>query len=516
MANTVASKERLEASAGGPEDTGFMDTSHLLPTLKQRAVRGGAATVAGQIIARAVQLVTTMVIARILEPRDFGMIAMITAITGFVLLFKDLGLSMATVQRDRITHEQVSVLFWINVGLGGVIAFVGIALAPAIAWFYGEPELLWLAVVLSIGFVFGGLGAQHTALLKRQMRFATLAAISIASLTAGSAVGIVSGLTGAGVWALVYMNLTMSFVGPAAAWVLCRWRPSLPRRTGGIRGLLAFGGNLTGFNVVNYFGRNLDKVLIGRVWGAGSLGLYSRAYHLLLLPLQQVSQPVGAVAIPTLSRLQSDAERYRRYYLKALKLIAFITMPGVVFMIVMSEETIRFVLSEKWIDAARIFAILGVAAFIQPIMGTTGWLFVSTGRTDRMLRLGLVSALCALAAFFIGLPFGAVGVATAYAACNVIFFVPFYWYSCAKTPVSTLDAFRTLWRPVFASAMAGGVLVALKLLLGGWGADIVRLAGGFGVCAVVYVAASCALAGGLTPISELVDLIRQLKPSKPA
>jgi len=186
-------------------------------------------------------------------------------------------------------------------------------------------------------------------------------------------------------------------------------------------------------------------------------------------------------------------------------------MPGVMFMIIMSDEIIGLVLGQQWTGASRIFAVLGVAALIQPIMGTAGWLFVSTGRTDRMLRLGVVSAVCVLIAFAIGLPFGAVGVAMAYAICNIIFFVPFYWYSCATTPVNTVDMFRAVWRPALAGSAAAAAIVTFKLLLPGWGADITRLAIGFVICTVVYVACSCALARSLSPISEIAGLVRQLR-----
>ncbi len=191
--------------------------------------------------------------------------------------------------------------------------------------------------------------------------------------------------------------------------------------------MLAFGGNLTGFNVVNYFARNLDNILIGRYWGVEPLGLYSKAYSLLMLPLQQINAPISSVAIPALSRLQNDPEQYRKYYLKAISLITFVSLPGVMFMIVMSENIIRVVLGEQWIKASPIFSVLGISALIQVVLNTNGWLHVSIGRTDRMFRWGIFASFFIVVSFFIGLPYGAIGVATSLSAyitetknCSVI------------------------------------------------------------------------------------------------
>ena len=510
MPNAPTDTKKVSLSA---EETmsSFFDTEHLKADLKGRSVRGGAVTIFAQGAIFFLRMGSTVVLARLLTPQDFGLIAMVTVITGFVMMFKDMGLSMATVQRDEVNHAQISTLFWINVGLSLAVMLVIATLAPAIALFYGEPRLTWITLALASTFIFGGFTIQHQALLRRQMCFGTLAIIEIVAMLNGVVAAILSAWYGAGYWALVIMQSVTAISIAMGVWIGCDWRPGWPKLGSGIRKMLAFGGNLTGCNVVNYFSRNLDNVLIGKFWGAGQLGLYSKAYGLLLLPMQQITGPITAVAIPSLSRLQNDPQQYRRYYLKAISLIAFVTMPGVMFMIIMSDEIIGLVLGQQWTGASRIFAVLGVAALIQPIMGTAGWLFVSTGRTDRMLRLGVVSAVCVLIAFAIGLPFGAVGVAMAYAICNIIFFVPFYWYSCATTPVNTVDMFRAVWRPALAGSAAAAAIVTFKLLLPGWGADITRLAIGFVICTVVYVACSCALARSLSPISEIAGLVRQLR-----
>ena len=502
-----APTETKKVSLSAEETTSsFFDTEYLKADLKGRSVRGGAVTMAAQGVIFPLRIGSTVVLARLLTPQDFGLIAMVTVITGFVMMFKDMGLSMATVQRDEVNHAQISTLFWINVGLSLCVMVVIAALAPVIAWFYGEPRLTWITLALASAFVFSGFTVQHQALLRRQMRFGTLALIQIISMVVGIITAIIAASYGAGYWALVLMQLATAITIAIGVWVGCDWRPGLPVRRSGIRKMLAFGGNLTGFNFMNYFARNMDNVLIGRFWGPSQLGLYSKAYGLLLLPVQQITGPIMAVATPSLSRLQNDAERYRKYYLKAISLIAFVTMPSVMFLIIMSDEIIGLVLGQQWIGASRIFAILGISALFQPVLSTVGCLFISTGRTDRMFKWGIFSSLCIVVSFIVGLPFGAIGVATAYTICILLLAVPALWYATKTTPITLLSIFRILWHPALATLGVCAALITFKIFfielsVGGKG-----LAIGLAVTLIVYLAICCLLARGLTPIAELIDL----------
>jgi len=488
----------------------LFDTSNIRSDLKGRAVRGGLVTIAGQFVIKVIQLGSTAVLARLLTPQDYGLFAMIMVVTGFMWIFQDLGLSMATIHRERITHEQINALFWINLGLSLFVMIIVIALAPVLMWFYGEPELLWLVVALSVGFVFSGLAMQLMALLKRQMRFGTLAGLNITALGLSVAAGIGTAWMGAGVWALVYMELTKGLFIMLIVWVLCPWRPSLPIRFQGVGSMLAFGGNLTGFNVVNYFARGLDKVLIGRYWGPGQLGLYSRAYQLMMLPIIQVSAPMATVAIPTLSRLQSDPERFRRYYLKAISFIAFITMPGVIFMVVMSEEIIRLVLGEQWIGASRIFAVLGISALIQPIYNTQGWLHVSIGRTDRAFRWGLVGSAAIIASFFVGVPFGALAVASCYTAVMYLIVGPCLWYAGKPIGLKLGLIFSAIWRFLLSSICAGMICRYIMDVIG-ISHYLARIGVGLLLLLVTYVTLITVLYRELSPLKQFVSLLHYIR-----
>lgn len=441
--------------ATSSEEEKYFRTDHLRADLGGRAARGGAVAILSQGMKFVITIGATSVMARLLTPQDYGLVGMVAFVTGFVSMYKDLGLAAATIQRKEISADQISTLFWINVLLSVGIALLTAAIAPLVAWFYGEPRLTWITVASAIGFVIGGLAVQHEALLRRQMRYFALALISLSSIAIGYVVGIVMAWRGFQYWALVASQLAVVATTTILTVILCGWMPGLPKRDTGVRSMIRFGGNLTGFTTINYFARNLDSLLIGRFWGAQQLGLYNRAYQLMALPIDQINEPVSSVAVPSLSRLTDSPESYRRAYLRMLEKIALLTMPGVALMIVTSDSIIRIVLGEQWMGATQIFVLLGVSALFQPIANTTGWLLISQGRTNHMLQWGLISGPIIMLAIVAGLPWGAIGVAASYAFTKVCVVDPLlYWFVGRKGPVRTIDFYRTIAPFVLASVCA--------------------------------------------------------------
>ena len=398
----------------------FLRTDHLAADLAGRSVRGGAVTMSAQAVGLVLHLAATVILARLLTPGDYGLVAMVAAVTGFVALFQDAGLSAATVQRADVTHAQVSTLFWVNVAVSVVLGTVTCALAPAVAWFYDEPRLTAVAAVAGGTFLFGGLAVQHAALLRRQMRFGTLAGVQLGAQAVGLAVALAAAWAGAGYWALVAFSASSSAVNALLVWLTCGWRPGRPARAAGVGGLLRFGGHLTGFNTANYFSRNADNVLIGWWWGAGPLGLYSRAYALLMLPLRQVNGPLAGVMVPALSRLADDRARRERAYLRTVAAVALATMPPAAGLAVAADEVIAVALGPRWTGAVPIFRWLAVLAVVQPACNTAGWLFTASGHTAALSRWGLASAAAITAGFAAAVPYGPAAVAAAYAGVNML------------------------------------------------------------------------------------------------
>lgn len=454
------------------------------------------------------------ILARLIAPSDFGLIAMVTALTGFVTMFKDAGLSMATVQRRDITREQVSTLFWINVALSGATMVVVVAIAPAIAWFYGEPRLVWIAVALAGTFLFGGLTVQHQALLTRQMRFSALAAIAIVSMAGGSIASIIAALLGFGYWSLVIQIAATAAVNAIGVWFACGWRPGRPVRGSGVRQMLAFGGNLTGFNVINYLARNVDNILIGWYWGAGPLGFYSKAYQLLLLPISQVSSPISAVALPTLSRLQEQPDRFKRYYLQAIGALTFVGMPVVAFLVVDARDVVLLVLGGTWLPAVPIFQALGFAAFLGTFNVAAGWAYAALDRTNRQLRWQLIATPIIIAAFLLGLPWGAIGVAVGYSVVSLLLRPFTLWYCYRGTFLRLKDVLLVLIRPASISIFAALCVFLLdRILLLSVHAPFVRLFLGATMYLVAYVVGWMSTAGVRREFASMIALGSSILPS---
>lgn len=437
-------------------------TDPLPRNLRERSVRGGAIVLASQACKFLIALSGLAVLARLLAPEDFGLLGMAVVVTGFLVLFKDLGLAMATIQRADITHEQISTLFWINVGAGVSIMLLTMALAPALAWFYGEPRLVVITLTLAGAFVFGGLSVQHLALLRRQMRFGAVAYVEIAAQLFSIIVAVVLAWRFRTYWALVAMHVTLPATTAAGVWIACRWRPGRPMWAEGVRPLLAYGGHQTGFSVVNYFTRNLDNALIGWRFGAGALGVYREAYRLLLLPIAQLSAPATHVALAALSRLQYDPDRFRAYYCRGIELMVTCSMPVVAFLFVSADHVVLTVLGDQWLGAVTIFRVLGPAAFLGSFNVATGWVHSSLGRVDRKFRWGLFVSIVSVIGFVISLRWGPIGVAASVSIVTCTLRIPGLMYAYHRTPIRLGDLGSVIWRPAAAALLGAAMLFGIR------------------------------------------------------
>lgn len=408
----------------------------------------------------AVSIVATAILARLLSPSDYGLIGMVAVATNFVVMFKDLGLSLATVQKTEISSRQISTLFWVNLTLSVVTMVLMILLAPAVSWFYGDSRLTMITIVSACGFIVGGLTVQHEALLKRQMRFMTLSAIALASMIVGYSVGIAFAWYGFGFWALVFSQLALLITNAVLVWITCGWRPGLPRRDTGVRSMLSFGGNITAYGAVNYFSKNADNLLIGKFWGPQQLGLYSKAAQLVGLPTDQVHEPVMAVAVPALSRLADSPERYRKAYLRIMEKVLMLVMPAVALLIVSSDWLVSIVLGAQWKEAGPILVFMSIAGLFQPVINTAGSVLVTQGRSRHLLYWSLISAPLSILSILAGLPWGATGVAASYSLTRVFITNPLmYWFVGRSGPVRTMDFYRLL--APFTLASTAGILACL-------------------------------------------------------
>lgn len=476
--------------------------------LKSRSARGGAVTIASQAAKMALQIGSVAVLARLLAPADFGLIAMVAVFTGFVALFQDLGLSMATVQRENITHEQVSTLFWINVVLSLILAIIGAALSPLVAWFYGEPALVWITIAISSSFIFGGLGAQHVALLRRQMRFKAVAVAEILGQLLGVVVAIILALMGASYWALVAMSAAAVFGTSLLAFLMNGWVPGLPRRGSGVMPMIKYGGALTGTNIFTFINRQFDNVMIGAFSGAAALGMYSKAYSLLYQPIKHINGPLSYVAVTALSRLQNDPVRFRSYFIKGNQGLMCIGMPIVGACFIATEAIIAVLLGDQWDAAVPIFRYLAPAALVGTTYTATAWAYLALGQTGRQFRWRFIDTAWTVTAILIGIQYGAPGVALAFSIA-VTTLRPFeLWYCYRTTPLSIRDFIGAAWIP-FTATMA--VVAAMTFLWQGeaWiGNAFVRLGVELSLFFILYLAIVCVLPGGRMMFQSIKALKR--------
>lgn len=479
--------------------------------VKGKTIRGGAATVVGQFGRLGLQTVSTMVLARLLTPTDFGLIAMVTAVTGFINLLKDAGLSAATVQKDAITHGQVSSLFWINVILGLLLSGITVALAPLIADFYQEPRLKLITCALAINFVLGAMLVQHDALMRREMRFMALAWIEVISTLGGIIAAILLALLGCHYWALVGMSVVRTILNVLALWTVQSWRPGIYQRGSGVRPMLRFGGYLTFNSLLNFGFRNLDNVLIGWCWGAGPLGFYTKAYGLLMLPINQVNSPIRAVAVSALSRVQKDEHRMRRYFVGGYSIITSITLPIIVSTVIFADEIILLMLGKQWLGAVDLFRYLAPAALVGVLSNPLGWVLWATGRADRLLQLGFFWTGMVVIGFVVGLQFGAKGVAIGFSAASCALALPNCLLMIKGTCITLRDIWEAMKHPLVAVLFAGAAGLGFKLSVRASTTWTVEFCVGGLLVACVYILTLLVFMGKWPFFRDLIREFRQTK-----
>ena len=495
-----------------PAADDVFDTADLSRDLVRRSARGGAAVVAGQAAVFLIMLGSTPVLARLLTPEDYGLLAMVAAVTAFISCFKDLGLPQATIQRESITHTQISTLFWLNVVVGASAGVLVAALAYPVAWFYGRPQLVGITVCLSPCFVLAGLAAQHQALLRRRMRFGLLAIVQASASLVAATTAIVAAALGAQYWALVLLQVTAAGATTAGVWLCCRWLPGRPVRGAGVGPMVRFGAYLAGGNILTAAARNVDKLLIGRFYGDNAVGLYSKASLLLLLPISQICQPITGVAVPALSRLQGEPERFRAMFRRGTEVLAMIVAPIPIFAFFAAGPIVRVLLGEKWLGAIPISRALAPAALAVALGPSLHWVFVALGRTDREFRWLLITSVGVLGAFVGGLQWGALGVATLYSVVVWATFVPGVLYCIHGTIVRFVDYVEPIWRPSVAALVAGAVLPFLERGVLAGVHPLLELASVGVVFGVLHCVVLLILPGGYASVRSMLELRRHFGP----
>jgi PST family polysaccharide transporter len=478
--------------------------------LREKTIRGASMRLFAQAASFLLRIVSLMILARLLQPNDFGLVGMVTAITGILTLFRDFGLSAATVQKADITNEQTSTLFWLNALVGALLTVVTFLAAPAIGAFYHEPRLVGVTCIVAGGFFFNGLGVQHSALLQRHMKFSALAYIDLISLVVSTVLAILVARAGYGYWALAWMTLSAPIISTIGLWFAARWTPGLPRRNAGIRSMLRFGGTVTLNGLVIYIGSNFEKVLLGRFWGAEAIGIYGRAYQLIRIPTDNLNWAVGEVAFSALSRLQHDTNTLKRYFLRGYSLVLVLTLPITFACALFANDLIAVLLGPKWQSAAIIFQLLAPTILAFAVLNPLGWLMNAMGLVGRGLRIAMVLAPTMVVGYIIGLPYGPKGVALAYSSVMAIAVIPLLAWCVHNTSISIRDVFSVISRPLASICIASVLAYGAKVF---WGESLVVWLRLFLELAVLFLIYAAFLVFVVGEKNLYIDIIRGLRGS---
>lgn len=460
--------------------------------LGAKAARGVLWTGGGQILRQLVQITGQLVLARLLAPDDFGLLGMALVFVGIGQLLADFGIGAAIVQSRELGPKVLSTCFWINLGIGVALTLLMLAAAPVIARFYTRPDLLPLVTLLSLNLLLSAALTVPMALLSRSMRFADLARAQVLGSLCAAVVAIGLALAGAGAWALIAQPLAGSLLTLLVAWRATRWWPRIEFSYDQARALMRFSFALLGTNLVGYGSRNVDGLLIGRVLGAGPLGIYSMATQIMLFPLQQVSGVIVKVLFPTLTQIQGDLARLRRAYLKAVATIVFITFPLMGGLFALADEFVFVVFGNGWAEMAPILKVLAWVGMMQSVGTTMGVIYLAVGRPDIALRVTLVVSPILIGGIAAGLHWGIMGVAVGYALAS---FSLFYYTAVTAFRLIGLrlaNFHAVLFRPGLAMLVMIAVLLAGTGLAASWSPGL-RLFAGVILGSLTYLLTSFAI-----------------------
>jgi O-antigen/teichoic acid export membrane protein len=449
----------------------------MMNNIRQRTLSGLGWSGTSQVLGAVLQFGISVILARLLSPRDFGLIGMVLVFTGFASTLSEMGLGASLVQKRALSDRHLNTVFWANVAAGTLLAILFLLTAPLIALFYQEPVLRLLTAVLSLNLILGSLNVVQNALLVRSLNFRSKFWIGSVGIAISGIVGIAMAFSGAGVWSIVGQSITSTVIQVAVMWRLAPWRPKFSFDLSAFKELIHFGGNLMGASIFHYWGRNIDKLLVGRLLGSSALGIYTIADKLMRLPVSNITDITSAVMFPALSAMQDEVESIKRTYLRATRMIALLTFPMMIVLIILAEPAILAVYGEKWHEAVGIVQVLCFSGMAQSIYFTGGWIFLSQGRTDIVLRWSIYTTLVRVVGVFVGAQWGLIGVAWAYVLGTYVFICYPAW-SCAGRLVGL--GFKPLIKnvagPFYCAVSMGLILWISDRWILGSQVNVVRLA----------------------------------------
>ena len=484
--------------------------------LKRKAARGGFVTIASEFFRMATRIASTAVLARLLTPDDFGVVAISIGFTSILQAISDAGMSAAALRERDLTPQQSTNLFWCNIAMSLATALLAAAAAPMLAGFVNEPQVASITTVAAIGLVFSGLGAQHRVILTRELRFGSLARAEATASLIGFGVAIVLASMGAGPWSIIIGTLTTNIHLSIAPWVFSGWSPGRFRRGHGTRRLVRRGFGLLVVNLCNAARTSSESVILGRFAGAADVGLYSKAYGLLALPMTRMLNPMGRVAVPILVQIWNDPERFRKSYFRLVAVLGLISTPAVAMLFFGAQDIVRIVLGEQFLPSVPIFRILAIASIGMATAASTVWVQQASGKVKRQLGLSIATAITVIGGNVLGAWLGgARGMAVGFVTSIHLMRLPSCYLGLAGSPISFRGFLSATLPGTVVAVVASAAMAVPEFLL-----DLPRPFASLSVTWSVGIAAMAATALAWprvrTDIRGTIDMVRAAGLRKPA
>lgn len=411
------------------------------------AANGAKWTIAAMIVRQVGRFGFSIVLARLLGPEDYGVIAAATIYILLTSVLLETSLSATMVQKPDLRRQDEGAVFWTITGVGVLLTVITLFGAGVMASFLGIPEVAGLLMLLAITPPLKGLSMVPTGRLHRKMRFKAMAMYEIISTIIGGAAGVAAAAMGAGYWSLGVQQICVDFlifvVAASAAGM-----SSLAADRAGFREVIRFGLPLLGSQTIGYVQRNADSVIVSRYLGAVDLALYSVPYRLMMIPVSLLGNVATRVAFPVFARLHGQPDRLASAFLRITRLIAVPAVPGMVLMVVLAPETIETIFGAEWTGATPVLQALALSGILQALTTTGGAIFMGTGRADLAMRWALIELPVVVGSFLAGLPWGIVGIAAAYSIVNVVI-TPFLVRTIGHLAGFTLGAWMRAVAPTF-------------------------------------------------------------------
>lgn len=413
-----------------------------------------------QLVTQVTRLAVAVLLARLMSPFQFGIAGLALVFAPLAYIFTDLGAVL--VQRKDPTEDDQSTAFWMSLAIGLALTLVGIAAAKPIAEFYGEPQVEPLFMVLSATFLVTAASTTQSALMHRAMAFRRVEIANMVAVVGASAIAVAAALAGWGAWAIILQLVANSVLFLVLLWHASSWRPRWTFSWSSLRGLSSFTTHNLGANLVHYFERNMDNLLIGRFLGPTSLGVYSISYNLMLYPVTRFAAPIHEVLFPLLARMQHDDARARRIWLRVTRLIAVLVSPSMVALIVVAPEFVHLLLGSKWSEATPLVQILAIAGLVYAVRVPATSVLLAKGEARALFRFSLVSALVLVTGFIVTVSWGVKAVAMSFSAAFVIMTPALVYIASRAIGASVREYARNLVGVTLATAAMAAVMVPAR------------------------------------------------------